>query len=105
MNSVLRKDPPVLSIGESDIHSLVRNVHVFLACRRFMSLLRISPILNQTYLACIIERCLWMIADPSNRAVCGRRLPGIAVSNPTGGHGCLFLVNVVCCQVEVSASG
>jgi len=24
--------------------------------------------------------------------------------NPTGGHGCLFVVSVVCCQVEVSAT-
>jgi hypothetical protein len=24
--------------------------------------------------------------------------------NPTGGHGCLSVVNVVCCQVEVSAT-
>jgi hypothetical protein len=26
-------------------------------------------------------------------------------SNPAGGHGCLSLVSVVCCQVEVSATG
>jgi len=25
-------------------------------------------------------------------------------SNPTVGHGCLSVVNVVCCQVELSAS-
>jgi len=25
-------------------------------------------------------------------------------SNPTGGHGCLSVVSVVCCQVEVSAT-
>jgi len=25
-------------------------------------------------------------------------------SNPTGGHGCLSVVRVVCCQVEVSAT-
>jgi hypothetical protein len=37
--------------------------------------------------------------------VCGRSLAGIAGSNPTGGHGCLSLVSVVCCQVEVSATG
>jgi hypothetical protein len=30
---------------------------------------------------------------------------GIAVSNPSGGHGCLSFMSVVCCQVEVSASG
>jgi hypothetical protein len=37
--------------------------------------------------------------------VCGRSLTGIAGSNPTGGHGCLSVVSVVCCQVEVSATG
>ena len=37
--------------------------------------------------------------------VCGRPLAGIAGSNPAGGHGCLSLVSVVCCQVEVSATG
>jgi hypothetical protein len=25
-------------------------------------------------------------------------------SNPTGGHGCLSVVSVVCCQVEVSTT-
>jgi hypothetical protein len=35
----------------------------------------------------------------------GRALAGILGSNPAGGHGCLFLVNVVCFQVEVSATG
>jgi hypothetical protein len=37
--------------------------------------------------------------------VCGRSLAIIAGSNPTGGHECLSLVSVVCCQVEVSATG
>jgi hypothetical protein len=36
---------------------------------------------------------------------CGRSLTGIVGSNPTGVHGCLSLVSVVCCQVEVSATG
>jgi hypothetical protein len=35
----------------------------------------------------------------------GRWLVGIAGSNPAGGHGCLSIVSVVCCQVEVSATG
>ena len=37
--------------------------------------------------------------------VCGRLLAEIAGSNSTGGHGCLSVVSVVCCQVEVSATG
>ena len=31
--------------------------------------------------------------------VCGRSLFGIVCSNPSWGHGCLSVVNVVCCQV------
>jgi len=34
--------------------------------------------------------------------VCGRSLVGIVGSNPDGGHGCLFLLSVLCCQVGVS---
>ena len=39
--------------------------------------------------------------------MCSRSLVGIAGSNPSrgGGHGCLPLVNVVCIQLEVSATG
>ena len=38
--------------------------------------------------------------------VCGRLLVGIAGSNPVGSMDiCLFLVSVVCFQVEVSATG
>jgi hypothetical protein len=38
--------------------------------------------------------------------VFGGSFPGIVGSNHAGGgHGCLCRVNVVCCQVEVSATG
>jgi hypothetical protein len=37
--------------------------------------------------------------------VCGRSLAGIVGSNPAGGHGCLSLVIVVCCQAEVTVTG
>jgi len=40
------------------------------------------------------------VADPG-----GLPLPGIAGSNPARGYGCLCLVNAVCRQVEVSATG
>ena len=46
-------------------------------------------------------------AEPSGHAkvwFCGRSLAGIAGSNPAGDI-CLFLVKVVCSQVEVSAKG
>jgi hypothetical protein len=44
------------------------------------------------------------VAAPSKAWVCGRSLDGIVGSNPTGGHGRVSLVSVVCRQVEVSAS-
>ena len=44
------------------------------------------------------------MAVRSKAWVCGRFFAGIAGSNPTGGHLCLPVVSVVCCQVEVSAS-
>ena len=37
--------------------------------------------------------------------VCGGSLAGVAGSNPARRHGYLSIVIVVCCQVEVSATG
>jgi hypothetical protein len=45
------------------------------------------------------------VAVRSKVPVCGRSFAGIVGSSPAGGHGCVFLVNAVCCQVEVSATG
>ena len=45
-----------------------------------------------------------LVAVRSKAWVCVRWLAGIAGSNPARGHGCLSLVIVVCCQVEVSAT-
>jgi len=45
------------------------------------------------------------VAARSKAWFCGRLLAGIADSNPAGGIGGLSVVSVVCCQVEVSASG
>jgi hypothetical protein len=45
------------------------------------------------------------VAARSKAWVCGRLPSGIAGLNPAGGHGCLSVVSVVCCQVEVSATG
>ena len=33
-----------------------------------------------------------------------RSIAGIVGSNPAGGQGCLSVVSVVCCQVEVSVT-
>jgi hypothetical protein len=44
------------------------------------------------------------VAVRSKAWVYCRSLVGIAGSNPRLGHGCLSLVSVVCCQVEVSAT-
>jgi len=45
------------------------------------------------------------VAARSKALVCGRSSAEIVGSNPTVDmDGCLFLVSVVCCQVEVSAT-
>jgi hypothetical protein len=43
------------------------------------------------------------VAVRSKARVCGRTLAGLAGSNPA--DGCLSVVSVVCCQVEVCATG
>ena len=46
------------------------------------------------------------VAERSKAWVCGRPLPGVAGSNPAGDMDIsLSLVSVVCCLVEVSATG
>jgi hypothetical protein len=45
------------------------------------------------------------VAAQSKSQVCGRALAAIVGSNPTGAHGCLSLVQCLCCQTEVSATG
>jgi len=44
------------------------------------------------------------VAARSKALDCGHLPTEIVGSNPTGGHGCLFVVVVVCCQAEVSAT-
>jgi hypothetical protein len=44
------------------------------------------------------------VAARSNAWVCGSLRAGIVVRIAPG-HECLSVVNIVCCQVEVSASG
>jgi len=48
------------------------------------------------------EREPILVTMQSEAWVCGHSLVGIAGSNPVGG---MDLVSVVCCQVEVSATG
>jgi hypothetical protein len=45
------------------------------------------------------------VAARSKARFCGRSIAEIAGSNPTGGHGSLSAVSVVCCQVEVTVKG
>ena len=46
-----------------------------------------------------------LVSALSEGWVCGRLLAGIAGSNPAGAHGYLPRVGVLCCQVEISATG
>jgi hypothetical protein len=45
------------------------------------------------------------VAERSKSWVCGSSLAGIVGSNPAGSIDVCPLLNVVCCQVEISASG
>jgi hypothetical protein len=45
------------------------------------------------------------VTAPSKAWVCDRSPAGIACSKPGESYGCLSLVIVVFCQVEVSAKG
>ena len=45
------------------------------------------------------------VAARSKAWVCDRSPAEIVGSNPTEGGRCLSVVNVVCCQVEVSVTG
>ena len=47
----------------------------------------------------------WLQCGPKRRRSAAADFAGIAGSNPTGVYGYLSLVSVVCCQVEVSATG
>jgi hypothetical protein len=49
------------------------------------------------------DRMQTRVAARSEASVCGRSLAGTACSNPASDSGCLFVVSVVCYQVEVSA--
>jgi hypothetical protein len=64
---------------------------------------------------CIIHLCIYFIeyiyimlmpvAERFKGRLCGRSVSEVAVSNPRQGHGCLSLLSVLCCQVEVCATG
>jgi hypothetical protein len=45
------------------------------------------------------------VAARSNASICGRSLTGITGSNRAGCMDVLSLVRVMCCQVDVSATG
>ena len=61
---------------------------------------------RQHFTTVITEYLPVPVAARSKTWVCGRSHAGIAGSNAAGGgQGCLSVVSVVCCQVEVSATG
>ena len=45
------------------------------------------------------------MAERFKASVCAHSLAAIVDSNPAGLHRCLSVVNVVCCQAEVLATG
>ena len=46
-----------------------------------------------------------LVVGRSKTWVCGRSPAGITSSNPAGGMDDMSVFNVVCCQVEISATG
>jgi hypothetical protein len=64
---------------------------------------------DQQNIKSLFHFTLWAVADPSGRAVKGAGLRPLACWDcwfeHRRKHGCLSSVSVVCCQVEVSASG
>ena len=69
---------------------------------KFPCSVRVQMLLNYgTHLHGLFTR--HPVAEQSKKWVCDRSIATIAGSNPTG-YGCLSLANVVCCQVEVSAT-
>jgi hypothetical protein len=61
---------------------------------------------NREFVALLEKARPIPVAGQSKAWACGRSLAGIAGSNPSGGmDGCLCIVSVACCHVEVSASG
>jgi hypothetical protein len=63
-----------------------------------------KPIRNTKFIERHIEFPI-LVAARSKVWVCCLSLVRIVCSNPAWGLGCLFVVNIVCCQVEVFASG
>ena len=58
------------------------------------------------YLDIYEEACVPIPVDEQSKAwVCGCLLAGIVGSNPDGSLNACLLLSVMCCQVEVSASG
>jgi hypothetical protein len=59
---------------------------------------------KRSRLTTVVSRWPVPEAGHSKARVCGRLLVGTVGSNPSGGHACLSVMSVVCCQVEVSVT-
>jgi hypothetical protein len=65
----------------------------------------ICHIIRSTKLVYLSEIVRFIVVVTRSKTwVCDRSLAGIAGSNPAR-HGRLFLVSVVCCQVEICTTG
>jgi hypothetical protein len=60
----------------------------------------IDFMLSLTHFCNYYHKKLTPVASRSEAWVCSRSLAGIVGSNPTGRHGYLSLLSVVCCQAE-----
>ena len=64
-----------------------------------------NPYANQSINLSIAEIMRIPVAAWSKASFCGSSLGGIVVSKSRRGHRLLSVLIVVCCQVEVSATG
>ena len=60
---------------------------------------------NNNNMKLITSKCRSQWPRGLRRGSAAARLLRLWVRIPPGGHGCLSVVSVVCCQVEVSATG
>jgi hypothetical protein len=103
---------------ESPIHTHT-HTHIYILCVRVFCFVRttvhkyLNAIVGNTYIfiyfmfiyIIYIYQLVMRFCARSKPWVCSLSLAGIVGSNLARGHGCVSLVGVVCCQVDVSTSG
>jgi hypothetical protein len=87
-------------MGRQDFH--ISKLNVSNNLNAYFPILKISTTYNLSDVMSDVSRSQWPCG--LTRGSSAASLLGSWVRIPPGGHGCLYLVSVVCCQVEVSAT-